>query len=123
MVNLGDIRNVLAKKYNEVCVRERGRVALCRRSHDAVPPPVQIADKILAMILQHATNSSNAICETAAGVVQSLSKYPENIEQLTSIREFQLTVPEKVRAHRAPSLCGVAGRLCCDARCTSLFAR
>ena len=50
------------------------------------------------MILNYATKAAGQVTDTANQTCSALGRYPENIEQLTSIREFQNTVPEKVRA-------------------------
>ncbi len=64
--------------------------------------PHQIADKIVNMVATYATKAALSVVESTGTICTALSRFPENIEQLTSTREFQATVPEKVCPRGCP---------------------
>jgi hypothetical protein len=71
----------------------------------------QIADKIVNMVATYASKAALTAIESTGTICTALSRFPENIEQLTSTREFQATVPEKVH-------CGVhVLDVCCVCVC------
>lgn len=100
-VNLSEVRSALSQKYLEV--RWRVVVVVVRlivaTDRLAVLHHPQIADKVVAMVQDFAVSTARAVCEASTAICSALSTQPSNIEQLTEMKEFQNTIPEKVRLY------------------------